>query len=113
MIATKNVIFLRTDAIIQTELRDKIDAIIPTVGVRREMLKDVHLLEAALATDQTVTSLNEIDREHFQSACDSIDEIRHIVWVNPDKDEEGCLAWVEAGAPPDDHRKLGYKGDED
>ncbi len=113
MIATKSVVFLQTDAIIQTELRDKIDTLIPDDGARREMLKDVHLLEAALATDHTVTSLNELDRKRFQSVCDSIDEIRRIVWVNPDKAEEGCLAWVESGAPPDDHRKLGYKGDED
>lgn len=92
-------------------LREQIEQHASSEKDAHEMLKDVLLLEAALATDNTVASMNEIDRTRFANICEHIALIRDIVWVNPDKAEEKCIEWLEDGAPDDDRRKLGYPGD--
>jgi len=45
---------------------------------RQAMQKDRHLLEAALASDELILSLNEKDRRRFAEACDEIQSIRTI-----------------------------------
>lgn len=73
------------------------------------MLKDCHLLEASLAADKVVISLDDKVRFHFSVATESIGEIREIVWVNPNKEEEDAISWLEEGAEPDKHRQLGFQ----
>lgn len=68
--------------------------------------KDFHLLQAALATDQTVISLDETIRHLFVRASQQVGEIRNIIWVNPDKVEEQPIAWLQNGAPPEPRRCL-------
>lgn len=71
------------------------------------MQKDFHLLEAARETDQTIISLDETVRGLFARATQHVGEIRDIVWVNPEyNEEEEPLVWLQNGAPPEDHRKL-------
>ena len=71
------------------------------------MEKDFHLLQAALATDQTVISLDETVRGLFAHASQSVGEIRDIIWVNPDRtEEEQPIAWLQNGAPSETHRRL-------
>jgi len=72
------------------------------------MLKDMHLIEAAKATDHTIVSLDEIVRALFINAARSVTELRIVIWANPDKTEEGCLAWLEAGAKVEKKRQLGF-----
>lgn len=69
--------------------------------------KDFHLLQAALATDQTVISLDETIRGLFEQASQQVGEIRNIIWANPDKTaEEHPISWLQNGAPPEAHRRL-------
>ena len=69
--------------------------------------KDFHLLQAALATDQTIISLDEIVRRLFKRASQQVGEIRGIIWVNPDRTaEEQPIVWLQNGAPPEPHRQL-------
>lgn len=70
------------------------------------MEKDFHLLQAALATDQTIISLDETIRGLFKQASQQVGEIRDIIWVNPDRTEEQPIAWLQNGAPPEPHRQL-------
>lgn len=71
------------------------------------ILKDFHLLQAALATDQTVVSLDETIRGLFKRASQQVGEIRNIIWINPDKTtEEQPILWLQNGAPPEAHRRL-------
>lgn len=72
----------------------------------RAMLKDVCLLEAALATEKRVVSLDEKARELFTEASEEIREIGALVWVNPDRDEESPLEWLKAGARAENKRCL-------
>ena len=73
---------------------------------RENIEKDFHLLQAALATDQTVISLDGTIRRLFGRASLQVGEIRGIIWVNPDKAEEQPIAWLQNGAPPEAHRRL-------
>lgn len=75
------------------------------------MLKDCHLLEASLAADNIIVSLDDKVRFHFTAAAESVGEIREIVWVNPDKEDEEVAAWLENGAEPEKHRQLGFQPD--
>ena len=87
-------------------LYDEIEA----TAVREEdinaMLKDFHLLQAALATDQSIISLDETIRGLFSRASQQVGEIRYIIWVNPDRAEEQPIRWLQNGAPPEAHRRL-------
>lgn len=71
------------------------------------MWKDAHLLAAALDTDQTVLSLDEIVREKFTRLAGMITQLRSIVWANPNRPEENVLEWIKKGAKPDRSRCLG------
>lgn len=105
MDARKKVYRINTPA--DEELHDKIEKTATNQDEIEDMQKDFHLLNAALATDQTIISLEEIIRQLFARAAERVGEIRDIVWVNPERvEEEEPLVWLQNGAPPEDHRKL-------
>lgn len=104
MIARKR--FIYEEPPVNQVLRGKIERTTTHESEIEVMRKDFHLLEAALATDQTVISLDEIIRGCFTRAAQRVGEIRNIVWVNPDHTEEEPFVWLQSGAPPDDHRQL-------
>ena len=88
-------------------LYDEIEA----TAVREEdinaMLKDFHLLGAALETDQTIISLDETIRGLFKRASQQVGEIRNIIWVNPDRRaEKDPIVWLQNGAPTEPNRRL-------
>ena len=87
-------------------LQDKITTTTSDENEIEVMEKDFHLLQAALATDQTVISLDETVRELFARTSQSVGEIQHIIWVNPDRLEEQPILWLQNGAPPEAHRQL-------
>ncbi|MDE0326359.1 MAG: hypothetical protein OXN27_20745 [Candidatus Poribacteria bacterium] len=90
-----------------TALSDKIDATTTRERDIAALRKDFHLLQAALATDQTIISLDETIRQLFKKASQQVGEIRDIIWVNPDRTtEEQPITWLQNGAPPEPHRQL-------
>jgi len=88
-------------------LRQRLDDIAESENQRQAMQKDCCLIEAALKADQTVVSLDENARRLFASASASVDELKNVVWVNPDKQEENCPTWLSEGAKPESARRLG------
>jgi hypothetical protein len=80
------------------ELREAIEAHSDDSGVKRKMLKDAHLLEAALATDSRIASLDDNARGHFQRLAAALESIRSIMWVNPAIEDEQAVQWLENGA---------------
>ena len=71
--------------------------------------KDARLLEAALATDSAVASLDEEVRSLLRGISRQWGRIRPIVWVNPAKPDDQALSWLSAGAPADKPRMLGFE----
>ncbi|MCE2488870.1 MAG: hypothetical protein J4G17_02725 [Anaerolineae bacterium] len=107
MLRTNQIIFL-PDAKDHT-LRNSVSNQANDDGSRTAMLKDVHLLEAALAADRRVASMDDRARSHFLAVSPQIDIIRGIMWVNPDTDSVYCLDWLQRGAPIERERQLGYQ----
>ena len=69
--------------------------------------KDFHLIEAAIANDRTVVSLDEIVRKLFKAAAQSVEAIRKVVWINPVKPAEEAVEWLKGGAKTEAARMLG------
>ena len=90
-------------------LLDRLRRVDATGDEMDAMIKDWPLVEAAMETDRTVASRESVVRTLFAKACGQVGELRAIVWVNPVEPEEEPIAWLEQGAPPDEHRKLGPK----
>jgi hypothetical protein len=82
--------------------------VVPDVHIRVLIDKDRCLIEAALATDKRVASLDDKVRNHLKDHRSTLPEIAPICWVNPDIATERGVAWLESGAPADRSRTLGY-----
>jgi hypothetical protein len=106
MIAKRKVEY-RANVVFDQALRGKLDKIADSDRPREAMWKDCHLLEAAIATDGIVTSLDEKAREPFKKAAKTIKELRMIMWANPDKPEEEVLIWLADGVAIETKRQLG------
>jgi hypothetical protein len=84
-----------------------------TDRVREAILKDIHLVEAAFATEQIVASLDETVRGYIRQIAGSVRSLRSLVWVNPTKDDEHATDWLRQGANAEEQRQLGFKGAQD
>jgi RecA-family ATPase len=89
-------------------LRWAINSLQLTENVREAILKDVHLVEAAFATEQTIASLDEVARRHLRQISESVRRLKSLVWVNPAKDDERATDWLRRGANADEERQLGF-----
>lgn len=92
-----------------SELRLKLDSIHIRRADKKIMLKDMHLIEAALITDKIVISLDEEVRELFDEYAVKLGDLKNAVWINPNKTDENPIAWLNAGARNEKHRHLGYR----
>jgi hypothetical protein len=105
MIARKK---LQVEKVAQnSELRKRIESAAKNDRQVYEMLKDAHLIEAAIVTDKAIISLDELVRNLFSEATGNVKELRYILWVNPDKAEDQCIVWLEGGARVEKKRLLG------
>jgi hypothetical protein len=73
---------------------------------RDAMLKDCHLIEAAMATDCIVASRDDEAQRLFALHASSLPGIGDIVWVNPVEPADEVASWLESGAPPDNQYQL-------
>ncbi|HKV39172.1 MAG TPA: hypothetical protein VJX67_08160 [Blastocatellia bacterium] len=73
------------------------------VQISKAIEKDLHLIEAALATDKIVISLD--DRAQA-GLC--VDATKEVVWVNAVAEGGHAIYWLRDGAPPKNEWKLGY-----
>jgi len=88
-------------------LRDTIGMLQSTEGEIAKMQKDRVLIEAAIASDSSIVSLDESARRLFVLASSAMAMLNRIVWVNPDRDDEQPIHWLKRGAKPDRRRMLG------
>ena len=87
-------------------LRGRIDASV-SQDQQAMVAKDVHLVEAALATDRLITSQDERVRSALGTASNNVGELKKIVWVNPTQGDEKPIDWLRDGAKAEEHRLLG------
>lgn len=62
---------------------------------RAAMLKDIHLLEAAVASNHTVLSLDKVVYRLFARLCVHCGVIKQIIWFNPDEQFEYVIQWLD------------------
>ncbi len=87
-------------------LRESIELAATALEGGGVMQKDAHLIEAALATERTVTSCDDRARGWFARSARRIPRLAKIVWVNPATPAEGPVEWLRAGAKPERPRTL-------
>lgn len=107
MVARKKVCWI--EAPDEEELRTKVALATESEKKRSAMLKDIHLVEAALQADKIVISMDEIVRHCFCEITQTVGLLKPIVWVNPCKDEETPLVWLRNGAAPEKERQIGHQ----
>jgi hypothetical protein len=90
------------------KMRSQVERAAPSEKVASELVKDLHLIEAALISDKRIASLDDEARNYFSQAAQSIRALGTICWVNPERPEELPIEWLKAGAPHEEHRMLGY-----
>ena len=110
MVAKKKLYACET--VLDNELWSKVEDFTEFDHQREAMIKDIRLIEAALATDKIVISLDDKVRNLFSKAAEQVDELKDIVWVNPAKPEEKAIEWLEKGAEAEIERKLGFRPEE-
>ncbi len=67
---------------------------------------DFLLIETARAADQMVVSCDATVRKVYAKASGEVVRLQKIVWVNPEKEEEGAVTWVKSGAKREKRRTL-------
>ena len=107
MVSIGKVYFSR--AVVGSELRAKIRSSVKGTSEQQGMLKDAHLIEAAVDTDRRVISCDETARRLYRRVFKRVDDLREIVWVNPTIAADDPIPWIQGGAPADPQRVLGYR----
>jgi hypothetical protein len=97
MLARKKIIHLEPDP--DPSIRDRVRGYNCTEKKRRVLVKDLHLVEAALQTDHIVVSLDDEARGCFAEAARHLAPLRVIAWVDPGA--EDARAWLHEGAKKD------------
>jgi hypothetical protein len=87
-------------------LREAISAHSADANVVAIMLKDAHLIEAALVTDMRIAARDAAARGHFRRLAATLDLLHPLMWVDPVYEDEQVIAWIEQGAPPERSRRL-------
>ena len=98
------------DITLDDELWTQIESHAKTDKDREAMEKDLLLIEAAIATDKIVISLDEKVKELFIKAAADIERLKQVAWVNPDvenTEEKGAIAWLKNGAEIESQYLLG------
>jgi len=95
--------------VVDNDLWCQVEAKAESDKERGVMVKDLRLVEAAIATDLTVISLDNQVRKCFANAALQVDELKGIIWVNPAETAEKTLDWLQKGAEPEIERSLGFQ----
>ena len=79
------------------KLLKAVDCYLDSNGDKQAIRKDLHLVDAAFASDRRVLSLDDSARGRLCDLCRYVKDLTDIHWTNPKNDD--CHPWLEAGAP--------------
>ena len=63
-----------------------------------DLRKDFHLVQSALASDQTILSNEQNFPKYVRMACRTVRVLSTLYYANPLAEEEQCILWIKAGA---------------
>ncbi len=78
----------------------------PAKNACAAMLKDAHLLEAAINSEKRIASLDDKARTLFAVAAKAYMPIQAVCWVNPDLEHDSVVEWLKTGAPLEAARRI-------
>ncbi|HEB71342.1 MAG TPA: hypothetical protein ENI77_01830 [Nitrospirae bacterium] len=100
MMGARKVDLRHDEEVMNSELRDTIEKHASSESKRIAMLKDAHLIEAALNSDKIVISLDDKAKNNFSEIAGKFRELKSIVWINPVQEKDKAIQWLEEGAKP-------------
>ena len=103
MVARRKVCFLESQE--GTSLRGKVVSLVEGDKARHALGKDAHLVDAALATDGCIASLDNTARAFLGSITPRVRELQKMQWVNP-AEAAYSRSWLAAGARPSPSTRL-------
>jgi hypothetical protein len=113
MVAKRKFVYVDNDDNNFLDLKKQIETLAKTYESREAMEKDCFLLELALAHDKIVISKDETVRDLFRQIATEVQEISHVNWVNPIKQVETPIEWLNQGANLEYERSLGCRIEDD
>lgn len=88
------------------DVKNDLEAWAPSETERLAILKDAHLVVAALAADMRIASLDEALRSMLGASCANCSQVCDLLWTNPEIWEESAEEWLKNGAPVEASRTL-------
>lgn len=95
MMARRKLILLDVEE--RQDVRQPVELEDITPEQKNAMLKDCHLIEAAITTDKQIVSLDDTARKLFVGLSHRVADIQDVMWINPVADTEPVMAWLEGG----------------
>jgi len=81
-------------------------ACLSTAGEKAALVKDLHLIQSALATGQLILS-NEVRFPRYVAlACAAVQELATLYYANPTVEGDRCRLWIKAGAEKNADRRI-------
>lgn len=105
MVARRKLIFLSAGE--RNDLRQKVGAEKISDAQKKAMIKDFHLIEAAIVSDRKIIALDDTARSLFCGASQNIPELKNILWINPVSDPINAMGWLKGSAAQAEW-ELGY-----
>jgi hypothetical protein len=75
-------------------LRAKIEKSMPEGQNHQVILKDIPLIEAAMATDHIIITRDDKALEVFNKMSQEVNELKSLSWINPAKKEDTAVDWL-------------------
>ena len=97
MVARKGIEFLKVEE--NVPLRSKIQVRSANAEIAAIIIKDLHLVEAAIATDQRIVSIEKRVFDHLRTIGRPIKDLLRLAYANPSDPTHDTVRWVEESAP--------------
>jgi hypothetical protein len=89
------------------DIRPDISSSARSSSTRKAMLKDAHLIGAAMATDNVIASRDDRAHTQFSEIASKVKGLGKVAWVPIDEDDGDALRWLRAGARAEPRFRLG------
>ncbi|MGX4585518.1 hypothetical protein [Paenibacillus chitinolyticus] len=104
LIARKRWVYVKDEE--NLEVREVIQRMAASEKVKKEVDKDIHLVEAAIKADNIVVSNDDKMRRMLGDLSIYSTELRNICWINPINEAEDSIGWLKDGCKKENSRKL-------
>lgn len=88
-------------------LRLQINESVMAVDKTNALLKDIHLIEAAIRSDSIIISCDQRVQKLINEAAQTTTAIRLICWCDPCQELDEAVNWVASGASIETTRRFG------